>query len=206
MRIRISYNMDVMIEHIFESHRQAAPCSIITNESVHGEARIVAATLGGGKFTTHSADILSPEADRYLIATAVGASLPVEGFDAPVHAEVPLFAVARTAELNDEIEAVAGTPLAVAIDWCFSSADSYFKVAQSVSLPPERQLDAREKKVLGLICRGFIIDTVANELKIAPSRSRTHFNSIFRKLQVRSIYAAVTMGHLALQCGELSDT
>lgn len=189
-----------MAEFSLETHREAAACSIVTDSDQFGQGRIVAAKLGEGSFTSLSANILTPEEDLRFIVSAIGGKLPNnvyenytrEGDDGP-----PRFTHKQVHEISRQTwQKLGAENTTQGIDICFN--EGIFRIAQSVTLPEHQQLDAQEMQILDCIRRGLIQSEIASELGIAKERVATHRKRVFDKLQVRTISAAVTMGHLAL--------
>lgn len=62
----------------------------------------------------------------------------------------------------------------------------HFQRPQAGPAPPEAELTAREREVLGLLAQGVRIADIATELRISPHTAGDHVKNIYRKLNIGS--------------------
>ena len=52
------------------------------------------------------------------------------------------------------------------------------------AITSEFKLSARESEILGLIARGYTVDSLAKKLVISPYTAQTHIRHIYSKMQI----------------------
>ncbi|MCW2795296.1 response regulator transcription factor [Nocardioides sp.] len=156
---------------------------------------------------TASADYLSPRVD-VLLCDPVGRTVDLEGYLDRVFAATAARVLAFTWTTD---EATARRVLAAGAHGWLSKASSSADLVAAVEAvhrgepvaeaeahrtadPSPTGLSGREREVLGLICRGFSNQEIADELFLSVNSVKTHIRQIYQKIGVARRAQAVAWG------------